>query len=220
MFRRLPLIALALVACALPARAATLTGQYVEARTCDVWTGPCFANAEINMTGKNAVLAWKVEKGTLDGAKLDGLGVVAVVAASDTLGVKQTGKGQAVLIVDQKASAAQKAALVKLAKKQGGDLLENVVAVQTSKIALEICPCKEGGCARLDAGTAKIETRCLNAEHDKVCGNETAFFPPLSKGVKVKPALSVEHSYTGKGAKQTWNDAGRRSAYLGTFEVR
>jgi len=22
-------------------------GQYVEARNCDVWTGPCFANAEL-----------------------------------------------------------------------------------------------------------------------------------------------------------------------------
>jgi hypothetical protein len=220
MLRRLPLIALALLACALPSQAAGLTGKYIEARTCDIWTGPCYANAEMNLIGKNAVLAWKVEKGTLDGARLDGLGIVAVVAASDTLGLKQTGKAQAVLIVDKRASAAQKAALVKLAKKQGGALLGNVVSVQTSKVNLEICTCAEGGCAKLDAGTARIETRCLNPHHDKMCGNESAFYPPLVKGVKVTPALSLEHSYTGKGVKETWSDAGRRSAYLGTFEVR
>ena len=217
---RLSLIALALLACALPAQAAGLTGQYVEARTCDIWTGPCYANAEVNLSGKNAVMAWKVEKGSLDGAKLDGLGVVAVIAASDTLGQEQTGKSTAVLLVDKRATAAQKAALVKLAKKQGGALVKNVVSVLASKVDLEICPCKEGGCARLDAGTARIETRCLNAKHDKMCGNESALYPPLARGVKAIPALSLEHSYTGKGVQETWSDAGRRGAYLGTFEVR
>ena len=34
------------------------------------------------------------------------------------------------------------------------------------------------------------------------------------------PALAVEHTYTGKGVHETWNDAGRRGAYLGSFEAR
>jgi hypothetical protein len=216
----LPVAALALVLLAGPAPAAGLTGQYIEARTCDVWTGPCFANAEMNLTGKHAVLGWKIDKGALGKVNLDGLGVVAVVAASDTLGLTQTGKAKAVLIVDRRATAEQKAALIRLAKEQGGELTANVVRVQTGKIGLDICPCKEGGCAVLDAGVAKIETRCLDAEHDKICGNESAFFPPLAKNVKVKPAMAVEHSYSGEGAGATWSDAGRRGAYLGTFELR
>jgi hypothetical protein len=199
---------------------AGVTGKYIEARTCDVWTGPCFANAEVNLTGKHAVMGWQVEKGTFDKVCLDGLGVVAVIAASDTLGVKQTGKGKAVLIVDSRATPAQKAALVRLARQQGGALLENVVAVQSARVDLDICPCAEGGCAKLEAGPARIETRCLNAKHDKICGNESAFFPPLSRGVKASAALAVEHSFSGKGVNETWNDAGRRSAYLGSFEAR
>src|SRR5262245_23030868 len=110
-------LALAVVALAVlsgPAFAAVFTGQYIEARTCDVWTGTCFANAEMNMAGKHAVLGWKIDKGSLDGVNLDGLGVVAIVAASDTLGLEQTGKSRAILIVDSKASAAQQKALVKL----------------------------------------------------------------------------------------------------------
>src|SRR5438105_2008792 len=91
-----------------PAPAASITGQYVEARTCDVWTGPCFANAEMNLTGKHAVLGWKVDKGTLDDVRLDGLGVVAIVAASDTLGLEQTGPARALLLVDARADAAQR----------------------------------------------------------------------------------------------------------------
>src|SRR5881396_4329957 len=91
MKRALALAAFALILCSAPLSAAGITGQYVEARTCDVWTAPCFANADMNLTGKHAVLAWKIDKGKLGDVSLDGLSVVAVVAASDTLGMDQTG---------------------------------------------------------------------------------------------------------------------------------
>jgi hypothetical protein len=229
MKRYLPVAALAIVCAAFlsvsavsnaAAVPAALTGKYIEARTCDVWTGPCYANAEMNLSGKNAVLGWKVDSGSFDRVKLDGLGVVAVIAAHDTLGLEQTGQAKAVLIVDSRANTAQREALVHLAKKQGGELVRHIVQVVSARIDFDLCPCDEGGCAKLSAGAAHIETRCVNAQHDKVCGNESAFYPPLASGVKVRPAIAVEHSYTGKGIGTRWNDAGRRGAYLGSFEVR
>src|SRR6266478_1057806 len=138
MNRWLTLVALALVLVAAPVQAAGISGDYLESRTCDVWTGPCFANAEMNLGGKNAVLAWKVEQGTLDTVRLDGLSVVAVVHASDTLGQEQTGPTKAVLIVDAKASDAQRAALIRLAKQQGGMLVGNVVAVESAPVDLTV----------------------------------------------------------------------------------
>ena len=54
--------------------AAEITGEYLEARTCDVYTGPCFANAEMELAGKEALLAWKVDQGSWKGVSLDGLG--------------------------------------------------------------------------------------------------------------------------------------------------
>jgi hypothetical protein len=174
----------------------------------------------MNLTGKHAVMGWKIDKGSLDDVRLDGLGVVAVVAASDTLGQKQTSLSKAVLIVDSKADAAQRDALVRLAKKQGGALLRNVVAVQSAPIDLNLCECKGGTCAKLQAGTsARIETRCINNQHDKVCGNESAFYPPLSKDVKARAAVAVEHSFTGQGFNETWKDGDRRGAYVGSFEL-
>src|SRR5438128_5020892 len=112
MLRLLTIAALALVLTAAPVRAG-VTGKYVEVRNCDVWTGPCFANAEINLTGKNALMAWKIDRGTFGGARLDGLAVVAVVSASDTLGVTQTGPAKALLIVDSRADSTQRAALIR-----------------------------------------------------------------------------------------------------------
>jgi len=40
-----------------------------------------------------------------------------------------------------------------------------------------------------------------------VCGNESAFYPPLSKGVQATAAMAVEHSFTGKAFNETWTDA-------------
>jgi hypothetical protein len=197
-----------------------LSGQYIEARTCDIWTAPCFANAEVNLVGKNAVMAWKIDKGTVNNIDVKGLGVVAVVEATDTLGQQQTGPAKAVLIVDSKASKAQREALIDLAKQQGGDLLQNILDVQTASIDLTDCQCKGGSCAKLSVGkVANIETRCVDSQHDKICGNESAFYPPLAKNTKAKAAVAVEHTFAGKGFQQTWKEVERRSAYFGPFEV-
>ena len=141
-------------------------------------------------------------------------------SASDTLGTKQTGDGKAVLLVDERATREQKDALIAFAKQQGGELIRNVVAVHSQKVELSVCNYAEGGCGTLQAGDARIETRCLDHKHDKVCGNESAFFPPLAPDVKAEPALAAENSYTGKGLDGTWKDSGRRIAYLGTFAIR
>jgi len=220
MSRWLTLAALALIVVAAPVSAAGITGQYIEARTCDVWTGPCFANAEMNVGGKHAVMAWKVDKGMLDDVKLDGLSVVAVVAASDTLGMQQTGPSSALLIVDARANRAQRDALVSLAKKQGGDLLKKILKVETAKVDLDTTGCTEGGCAHLQAGEARIKTRCLDNHHDKVCGNEVNFYPPLASNVDARAAVAVQHDYTGAGFNETWKDSERRGAYVGSFEVK
>jgi hypothetical protein len=220
MIRGLAIALVALVIVAAPASAAGLTGKYVEVRTCDVWTGPCFANAEMNFTGKQAVLGWKIDKGTVNDVRLDGLGVVAVVVASDTLGMDQTGPARAILIVDKKADKAQREALIDLAKKQGGELTKNILAVESAAIELSACECKDGACFVLNAGAAHLQTRCLDGAHDKICGNESAFYPPLVKNVSVKAAIAVEHGFQGKGFNETWKEANRRGAYVGSFEIK
>jgi hypothetical protein len=216
------LVALAtLIIAVAPAGAAELTGKYVEARTCDVYTAPCFANAEMNLAGKHAVLGWRVDQGAIDGVKLDGLSVVAVIAASDTLGLKQTGPAKALIIVDASATSAQRDALVRLAKREGGDLTKNVIGVDRAPIELTVGQCKEGGCSSLIVGkVARIETRCVDPHHDKICGNESAFYPPLSKDVDAQTAVALEHSFQGKALNETWKDANRRGAYVGSFAIR
>ncbi|MBX9680344.1 MAG: DUF1326 domain-containing protein [Gemmataceae bacterium] len=199
----------------------TIRGRYVEARTCDVWTGPCFANADYNLAGKNAVLVWKIDEGSFEGVQLDGLGIGTVLAANNTLGLEQTGPARAILIVDKNANSQQREALIRFARKQGGKLLGKIVAIQDAVVALDMeCGCKGDVCAKVIAGPARVRTRCLNKDHDKACGNESAYHPPLVANVDAKPAGVVEHVFRGTGLNETWSDYERRGAYVGTFAIR
>src|SRR5947207_15042294 len=88
-FRLMPrcliLVAIALLFLASPAWAGGITGQYLEARTTDVYTGPCFANSDKNLAGQHSVKAWQVDKGTLDDICLDRLRHVATGAVTRQL---------------------------------------------------------------------------------------------------------------------------------------
>ena len=61
-------------------------GEYIEARTADVYTGPCFANSEVGLAGDLAVMGWRIDQGSFDGVNVDGLSVMGVIHASGTLG--------------------------------------------------------------------------------------------------------------------------------------
>src|ERR1700758_5071473 len=112
---------IALPACARAAQpAGHVSGEYIESRTADVYTGPCFANSEVNLAGKQAVMAWHVDEGAYNNVALDGLNVVAVVRTSATLGDPFSNPlpAKALFIVDAHANEAQRAALVQFAQSQ------------------------------------------------------------------------------------------------------
>src|SRR6185436_17039712 len=149
--------------------APTVSGDYLEVRSCDVYTGSCFANAEMNLTGKERMMVWSVREGAWKGTKLDGLGVIAVVKVDATLGdLKfQPRSGNAVLIVDAKANAKQKEALADFARAMSGKLIAKVVDVKSAPIEAKIATCSKQGCASVKAGDlVEISTSCLGGKHD------------------------------------------------------
>lgn len=222
-----PLMFLAGALVALPscARAAQpaghVSGEYIESRTADVYTGPCFANSEVNLTGKEAVLAWHVDKGIWQNVDLDGLSVAAVVRASATLGDAFSNPlpAKAVLIVDQRATPAQREALANFAEAQAGKLLSNVVATEVQPIRFTV-DMSHHGVASLEAGDlARITTRAI-MDTDEICHNEDVYYEPLvSHLTHAMPAVASQSSYSGNHLGSTWNESNRRSAFVGTFAV-
>lgn len=216
--------ALAISTCSFAAglHARSVNGNYIEARTADVYTGPCFANGEVGQVGQLAVFGWKISNGSWQGVNLDGLAVVGVVRAKHTLGdvYESSYPVKAVLIVDSRATAEQRLALQGFAKHMGGDLLQDVVKVDAQPIELEIEGANiHGAAAKLTAGSiAKIQTRAMNAG-DHICSNEEVWYPPLTKLDHAMPAYALAHEYRGTGLGETWSSPYKRSGFVGTFSI-
>jgi len=209
-------IALAFLFCA--SAEAKITGDYVESRSADVYTGQCFANGEVGLAGDEAILAWHIRAGTWDGEKLDGFSIVAVVKANATLGdpYGDPYPAKSVLIVDDRANARERAALAAFARHMGGKLLAHVVNVVNAPIDLRVRQ-EHHGSAVLRAGDfVTVQTRSIN-ENDHLCGNESTFYPPLTQVSHTVPAVAITDSYRGRDLGTTWTLHDKRSACVGTF---
>jgi hypothetical protein len=208
---------------AMPAMAASapaISGEYVEFRNADVFTGPCFANGEVNLTGEEAVMGWHVTQGAWAGVPLEGLSVVAVVRASATLGDPYANPlpAKAVFIVDERASDVQRAALVSFAQAQAAGLLNDVVAVMPQAIQFAANTGGHHGWTSLQAGgVVNLSTRMIETG-DEICHNESVYYPPLAANLThAMPVVAENSSYSGSQLGVTWNDSGRRSSFVGTF---
>jgi hypothetical protein len=211
---------LSLLALSITAHAQQISGQYVETRSADVYTGACVANGEVNLVGDQAILAWQVKQGSWQGVALNGLSVVGVVKAAATLGNPYTDPypAKAVMIVDQRASLEQQKALVSFAQEMAGDLLKNIVKIEVAPISLEVHHDK-GHYSKvlMKAGNlAGIETRAIAAK-DHLCGNEETFYQPLAAMTHAMPAVAELDQYNGPGLGVSWTTSGKRSAFVGSF---
>ena len=219
-----------LTLCPALAGAVEIRGDYVEARNADVFTGPCFSNAEVFIYGKQAVMAWKVNEGTWKGVDLAGLCVAAAVQGETTFSEDNPDKARAILIVDSRADERQRTALVDMAKTLGGRRLAHVVRVAATRMSLKL---ETHGTDAGDAhathgmpqaprasfwasGLAQIVTRPLD-ERDHLCGNETVAYSALSSSVDVKPAFTLGHEFKGEGLETRWDDPNCRSSFVGHF---
>jgi hypothetical protein len=200
----------------------SVRGEYVEARTADVYTGACFANSEVGLVGELAVMGWKISKGTFNGVNLDGLAVVGAVKASATLGDVHGSAYpvKSVLIIDERANAEQRLALKAFAQKMGGDLLSDVIKIEYAPVSLQFADNNlHSASATLKAGNlAAIQTRPLS-EKDHVCAHEEVWYLPLTKVGHAMPAFTMTHSFKGKELGTQWSSPDKRSAFVADFQL-
>ncbi|MGE5204381.1 MAG: DUF1326 domain-containing protein [Chlamydiota bacterium] len=197
-----------------------ISGDYIETRSADVWTGPCFANGEVGLDGQEAIMAWHVQRGGWDGVSLAGHSVVAVVRANATLGDPYADPypAKAVLIVDDEATPQQQAALSAFARHMGGKLLGNVERVVAAPVDFAVLRDHEHhGAAFLRAGSfVTVQTRGLN-DKDHFCGNESTYYPPLTETAHAMPVVAMTDKYQGNDLGESWELHDKRSAFVGTF---
>jgi hypothetical protein len=195
---------------------ATISGSYVETRSAEVFAGPCMANSEVNLVGDEAILAWHVSQGSWQGVPLDGLGVAAAVKAKSTIGAPDSNPNpaKAVLLVDERATPEQRAALASFAHARAGMLLDEIVTTESAPIHFEE---RGHGAVLFTAGdNLRVETRPMQ-EGDHLCGNEGLCYLPLTNLSHSMPAFTLMERFTGKGLGSTWSISGKSSSFVGSF---
>jgi hypothetical protein len=194
---------------------ASVSGKYVEARTAEVFTGGCIMGSEAETVGKQAVLAWKVDRGSFNGISLDGLSVVAAVAGDRNLGIQEIGGGKAnvrsSVFVDDRANAAQRIALVAMATELSRGTVGNVVNVSSTPIQFT----DQDHAVHVAAGQVTLDVN-KHVPHDPSCG-AMQWFHPLSSMLDSEIGVAEQHAFTGTGLGTKWSDPNKRSAFFGSF---
>ena len=192
-----------------------VTGAYVEARTAEVFTGGCIMNSEAETVGKQAVLAWKVDRGSFNGIAIDGLSVVAAVSGDRNLGMQEMGGEKptvhSAMYVDQRANPAQQLALVAMANELSKGLVGTIVQVSPAPIQFT----DHGGEIQVSAGPASLDVN-KHLTHDPTCG-AMVWFHPLASVDDAAVGMASQHVFTGAALGTKWSDPNKRSAFFGTF---
>jgi hypothetical protein len=193
----------------------TVSGTYVEARTAEVFTGGCIMNSEAETVGKQAVLAWKVDRGTFNGIAIDGLSVVAAISGDRNLGMTEMGGEKPIvrsaLLVDARANAAQRIALVAMVSELSKGLVGTIVQVTAAPIDFV----DHGSEIQVTAGPAALDVN-KHMTHDPTCG-AMQWFHPLASVDDATIGVAAEHVFTGSALGTKWSDPNKRSAFFGTF---
>src|SRR5262249_15549194 len=172
----------------------TVSGAYVEARTAEVFTGGCIMGSEAETMGRQAVLAWKVDRGSFQGVPLDGLAIVAAVAGDRNLGIQGIGGAKAsvrsAVFVDQRANAAQRLALVAMANELSNGIMGTIVGVTSTPIQFA----NKSGEIRVAADNVSLEVS-KEMGHDPTCG-AMQWFHPLASLDDAAVGMTSQHAFT------------------------
>lgn len=214
------LMAAALLALACASLAAgpdgSISGEYVEARTAEVFAGGCIMNSEAETMGRQAVMAWKIDRGSYAGVPLDGLAVVAAVNGDRNLGMREMGgeapeNVQAALVVDGRATAAQREALVAMARHFSRGVVGEVVSVTPAAITYR--DYKD----RIVVAAPDVQlTVSRQLTHDPSCG-AMQWFRPLTTIPQGTLGVAEAHAFSGSALGTKWSDPNKRSAFFARF---
>jgi hypothetical protein len=194
----------------------TISGEYVEARTAEVFAGGCIMNSEAETMGRQAVMAWKVDRGSYQGVSLDGLAVVAALNGDRNLGMREMGgeapnKVEAALVVDARANAAQRDALVAMARDLSKGVVSDIVSVEPAAITYSA----DNDRIAIAAPDVQLTVN-KNLTHDPSCG-AMQWFRPLTTVQQGSMGVAEAHAFSGSALGTKWSDPNKRSAFFAKF---
>ena len=191
----------------------SLRGDYVEVRTASVFAGACHYNGEVVTTGRDAMMAWRVNSGQWQGVDLSGVRVMAIVSADANLDEKNAAR-QSEIIIDAQASRAQALAMVNALKEKYAASLGQIVAVRSAPISFE----RNGRSYSVVTNEAAMNVEGM--PNDLCCKMPNlVWYSPLVGLENRKVGYTAKALYAGKLVTEPWSRSGENSAFYGSFSL-
>ncbi len=199
--------------CILPVQAQSVSGDYLEARTCSVYAGGCHYSGEYVTAGREALVFWHIREGKWDGVDISGLSVLAAIVADNNL-AEPSARKKSALYVDARASEAQKQALTRLFSTRHRDLLGDIRSVKTVTIRYT----REDRQVIVDVpGVANLQVSRYPCKH--CVQPHQVWYQPLIPVREAEVASARLWAYRDRQLGTVWQRGEENSVFVGEFRV-
>lgn len=194
--------------------APAVTGEYVEARSANVFVGACHHESELLTAGRNAVLAWKMSDGEFNGVGLKGVTAVAVVSGDKHLKFDDA-KRRSVLYLSDAATPAQRDAVTTLLKTRAASALGEVLDVRVAPIKFD---------STAEAFTVAVDGRAsmkIKKQTGELCCKQPyeVWGKPFIPVKAAKTGYCVGIEYRDAGLLKSWAATDQNNAFFGEFAL-
>jgi len=195
--------------------APAISGDYVEARSNEVYTCGCLYSGQMTTSGREAILAWRITRGVYQGTALAGVKVAAVVVGNSNLSAYD-GARRTALYLDESASEAQLQAIVTLWQGEYSQALGRIATVHRVPISFT----QQGDAIRVSIpNLVEVQARKARLPEDAHPGSSRWYGPfvPLRSS---SLATALNYEYSGVDFQHQWQDLMPSiNGYLGEFAL-
>jgi len=188
-------------------------GSLLELHSCELYAGGCVVSSEATQCGRYMLRVWSFAGGRFGNEDLEGLQVAVLEASSENLAPEGAAAEQAVVYLPQRATLAQRDALMSWLRSNAPELKGATLSSKVVPIEL-----REMGTGYAFSAGRDISVRTAPLESCPAgsCGEGLWYRPRMTTSefaVAVDAASRVEEPLL----KLKWIDAGKRSVFLAKF---
>lgn len=188
-------------------------GRFVELRSASVFAGACHFNSEVDHQGRRALIGWSIDSGSWNGVALDGLSAVAAIGSDVNL--SRDGERTSAVWIDDRASDAQRQAMLAwLATSHGESLGCRPASEHSASIDLSITA---DGFALDVPGVARAKGASLQ---DRACCSmpENVWYEAMGGSLDVIVGQAEICRFEGIETIDAWTHQDQNNAFVGRFE--
>jgi hypothetical protein len=187
-------------------------GEFVELRSCDLYTGGCTASSESTLLGRQMFRVWSISQGTWDNQDLAGLKVALLELGSVNLAEKGAFVEKAEIFVPKGLAAAQKEALLSWVTSQG------IAPAPTRVVEADITYQRSGrGAANVAVGDSiSLSTMAIGKCSSGACG-QALWYEPQVKHSSFEVVASRGSKIRDSFLNFLWTDHDRPNVFLASF---